>query len=129
MRRGLATVSLILVMLGVELSTQALSLMLDRFSSGFQAIVSGVDFHIAPVRFGSGILVLGLGVALWMIVIWSGQVKDAVSSMGTVCPDCGSPTRRVKRRWWHRLLSFVLGHGLTKRKCEICGWNGLSSRL
>ena len=129
MRRGLATACLILVVLGLELSTEVLSLMLARFGSGFQSIRAGVEFHVSPVRFGTGILALGLGVALWLLLIWSGQVKDAVSSVGNACPDCGNKTRRVKRKEWHKLLSFLLGQRLTKRKCEICGWNGLSMRL
>ena len=129
MRRGLATISLILVVLGLELSTEALTLTLSRFSSGFQAIAAGVEFHVSPLRFGGGILALGVGVACWLLLIWSGQMKDAVSSVGNACPDCGNKTRRVKRKEWHRLLSFVLGQRLTKRKCEICGWNGLSMRL
>ena len=129
MRRGLATASLMLVLLGLELSTEALSLMLARFNSGFQALAAGVEFHVSPVRFGAGILALGFGLALWLLFLWAGKLKDAVGSVGSSCPDCGNKTRRVKRREWHRLLSLMLGQRLTLRKCEICGWNGLSARL
>jgi len=129
MRRSMAVISAVLVLLGVELSTEGASLILSRFGSGLRAIRAGVDFHVTPVRFGTGVLVLGLGLALWLLILWSGQVRDTVDSVGSSCPACGNKTRRVKRRGWHRVLAFMLGQRLTRRTCEVCGWNGLSLRL
>ncbi len=129
MRRGMAVISVVLVLLGLELSTQAVTLIFARFGAGLQSIVAGVEFHVSPVRFGTGVLILGLGLALWLLLLWSGQVRDAVNSVGSSCPACGNKTRRVKRRGWQRVLSFMLGQRLTRRTCEVCGWNGLSLRL
>ena len=129
MRRGLATVSLTLVFLGIELATEAVTLMVARLSGGFRSLAAGEEAAISPVRFGSGVLVLGGGLALWLLLVWSGRLSAAVGSVGVGCPDCGNHTRRVKRKGWHRLLSFLLGMRLTKRQCDRCGWNGLSERL
>ncbi len=129
MRRGMAVIAVLLVIVGLELSTEAVSLIVARFGAGFQAILAGVEFHVTPERFGGGVLILGMGLALWLLLFWSSQVRDTVTSMGSSCPACGNKTRRVKRMGWHRLLSFMLGQRLTRRTCEVCGWNGLSLRL
>jgi len=49
--------------------------------------------------------------------------------VGDGCPNCGNVTRRVKRREWQRLLSALLGERLMRRRCETCGWVGLSREL
>ena len=126
MRRGLSLLALATMLAGLELSTEVVSLFLSRFGAGVQAIVAGVEFHVAPTRFVVGLLSLFVGLALWGLLMWSGQAKSAVNSIGGMCPDCGNKTRRVKRKESQRILAMVLGQRLTRRKCEVCGWHGLS---
>lgn len=128
MRRAMIVAALVLVIAGLELSTEGVSLVLARLVAGVQAIRSGVEFHVSPARYGVGVLALGFGVALSILMVWAGQVRSAVGMVGGVCPDCGNRTRRVKRKGWHKLLSIMLGQRLARRTCEVCGWNGLSLR-
>lgn len=127
-RRGLGFFSLVLTILGLELSTEGLSLILARLRAGFTALFAGVEFHVAPARFLVGLLFLLVGLVLWGLLVWSGRAQTAVAAVGTTCPDCGGATQRVKRRGWQKLLSALLGERLTRRRCEICGWVGLSLR-
>lgn len=128
MRRGLAFTSLLLLLAGLELSTEAISLVFDRLGAGFGALLAGTEFHVTGLRFGFGVTFLAVGLALWVLLIWSASQRHDVASVGTTCPQCGNRTRRVKRKEWQRLLSAVLGERLSRRKCETCGWNGLSLR-
>ena len=129
MRRALAISSVVAILLGVEMSTEAVSLAMARFQAGFQALFAGVDFHVSPARFTVGILAVFIGLAFAALIVWSSGVRRKVNSVGTACPDCGNHTKRVKRTNKQRMLSYLLGKGLTRRKCEICGWSGLSMRL
>lgn len=126
MRRGLAFAALFLLVTGLELSTEAVSLVLDRLGAGFGALLAGSEFHVTGLRFGVGVGALTVGLAIWILLIWSARQRGDVASVGTTCPQCGNRTRRVKRKEWQRLLSAVLGEGLSRRKCETCGWTGLS---
>jgi len=126
MRRGLAFTSLLLLLAGLEMSTEALSLVLDRLGAGFSSLLAGTEFHVTGLRFGLGVFFLLVGLAIWVLLIWSAGQRHDVASVGTTCPQCGNRTRRVKRREWQRLLSAVLGERLSRRKCETCGWTGLS---
>lgn len=128
MRRVLLVVTVVLLTVGLELSTEGVTLVLARLGAGLEAIRSGVEFHVSPVRFGVGVLFLGFGLALSILLVWAGQLRRAVGSVGGVCPDCGNRTRRVKRKTSHKLLSIMLGERLARRTCEVCGWNGLSMR-
>ncbi|MDP2954952.1 MAG: zinc ribbon domain-containing protein [Longimicrobiales bacterium] len=128
MRRGLAFTSLFLLIAGMELATEGISLVFARLRTGLGALLTGTEFHVSGLRFGVGLGALILGLAIWVLLIWSAHRRDDVATVGTICPQCGNPTRRVKRKEWQRLLSTVLGERLTRRRCETCGWSGLSLR-
>ncbi|MFQ5536988.1 MAG: hypothetical protein ACE5GJ_06005 [Gemmatimonadota bacterium] len=128
MRRGLAVLSLLLILIGLELSTEAVSLVVSRVEAGVTALRSGVGFQVGAPRFLIGLGMVTVGFGIWMLFIWSARVRRAVTAAGRLCPQCGGETRRVKRRKWHRLLAVLLGHRITRRKCEVCGWVGLSHR-
>jgi ribosomal protein L37E len=128
MRRGLAFASLFLLVVGLELSTEGISLAVARLRTGLGSLLTGTEFHVSALRFGVGLAALILGLSIWMLLIWSAHRRQEVATVGTSCPQCGNPTRRVKRREWQRLLSALLGEHLTRRRCETCGWSGLSLR-
>lgn len=128
MRRSLAFISLALILVGLELSTEALSLTFSRLKAGVGAILAGAEFHVPAFRFevGVGALVLGLVVAISLL--WSARARVEVRAVGHMCPNCGSQTRRVKRRKRHKLLAIMMGENIARRRCETCGWVGLSMR-
>ena len=126
MRRGLVITSLGLTLAGLELSTEALTLVLARLQSGLMAILAGVEFQVGAPRFLLGVLLLVAGVVLGGLTLWSAKVWKSVTRVGRSCPDCGDRTKRVKRKRWHRFVSRLTGETFTRRSCEHCGWNGLS---
>jgi hypothetical protein len=99
-----------------------------RLSSGFQAILGGVELFVSPVRFLIGVGVLVVGLALALLVGWVGIAAGRVPAVGEVCPECHEDTERLKRRAAQRLLSTFTGQQLTRRYCAACGWRGLSVR-
>ncbi len=99
-----------------------------RLSSGFQAILGGVELFVSPVRFLIGVGVLVVGLALALLVAWVGIAMGRVQAVGEVCPGCHEDTERLKRRAPQRLLSTFTGQQLTRRRCVACGWRGLSVR-
>ena len=126
MRRSLAFISLALVLMGLELSTEAISLTLGRLKAGASAVLAGAEFHIPAIRYEVGVFSLVLGVVLAAVLFWSNRARGEIQAVGHLCPSCGSPTRRVKRRKRHKLLSAIMGESLSRRKCETCGWVGLT---
>lgn len=127
-RRALAFLSLFLLVTGLEMSTEGISLVLARLRLGLSAILTGSEFHISAMRFSVGFASMLVGVVLLVLLFWSELRRQEVATVGSACPQCGNPTRRVKRREWQRLLSALLGERLTRRRCETCGWSGLSLR-
>lgn len=127
-RKGLAFASLFLLLAGVELSTEGISLVLARLRTGVGALFAGNEFHVSALRFSVGVGALAIGLAIWILLIWSARHRDDVAVVGSACPQCGNHTRRVKRKEWQRLLSLVLGERLVRRRCENCGWTGLALR-
>lgn len=127
-RRALAFLSLFLVVTGLEMSTEGISLVLARLRLGLSAVLAGSELHISTMRFSVGFASMLLGVVLLVLLMWSELRRQEVATVGSACPQCGNPTRRVKRREWQRLLSALLGESLTRRHCETCGWSGLSLR-
>jgi len=128
MRRGLAFVSLLLVLLGLELSAEAITLVVDRVAGGLSALLGGTEAGPSAFRFVAGLVSLTVGLVLWMLLIWSGRRGRTLAFEGDECPQCGGETRRVRRRGWQRLLETLVGEHMTRRKCETCGWVGLSVR-
>jgi hypothetical protein len=126
MRRGLAFTSIFLFLAGLELSAQGISLVLARLRTGVGALFAGTEFHVSGPRFAVGMVALILAVVIWGLLVWSSSQLGGVATVGPICPQCGNRTRRVRRKEWQRLLSFVLGERLTRRRCETCGWTGLS---
>jgi len=126
MRRGLAFTSIFLFLAGLELSAQGISLVLARLRTGVGAVIAGTEFHVSGPRFVVGMVALILAVVIWGLLVWSSSQLGGVATVGPICPQCGNRTRRVRRKEWQRLLSFVLGERLTRRRCETCGWTGLS---
>lgn len=126
MRRGLAFTSIFLFLAGLELSAEGISLVLARLRTGIGALVGGAEFHVSGARFVVGLVALLLAVTIWGLLLWSSSQLGEVATVGPICPQCGNRTRRVRRREWQRLLSFILGERLTRRRCETCGWSGLS---
>ncbi len=70
MRRGLVITSLGLTLAGLELSTEAVSLVLARLQAGATAILAGVEFHVGAPRFLLGVLFLVTGVVLTGLTLW-----------------------------------------------------------
>lgn len=127
-RRALAFLSVFLMVTGLEMSTEGISLVLARLRWGVSALLTGSAFHLSGTRFAVGVAAMAAGVVLLALLVWSGVWSREVETVGTACPQCGNPTRRVKRREWQRLLSALLGEHLTRRHCDTCGWSGLSHR-
>jgi len=127
-RRLLAFVSLILILLGLELSTQTLSLTVSRMSAGIEAALAGVEFYVPTARFVVGLVFVGAGLVLWAMLVWARRTRASVGSVGSACPNCGSQTRRIKRKRWQRFVSTLGGQRIARRKCETCGWIGLALR-
>lgn len=127
-RRGLAFASAFLLLAGVELSTEGVSLVLARLRTGMGALLAGTDFHVSGLRFTVGVVALTLGLAIGILISWSDRHRHDAAIVGSACPQCGNHTRRVKRKGWQRLLSVVLGERLVRRHCEHCGWQGLALR-
>ncbi len=129
MRRGLGFVAVLLVLMGLELSTQGVTLIASRLGVGVSALLGRSAFHVPGFRFGAGIVLLAGGLALWILLAWSARTRVVVPAVGDGCPQCGNPTRRVRRQVSQRLLAALLGEHLTRRRCDTCGWVGLSRRV
>lgn len=128
MRRLVAFVALVLVALGLELSTQTITLTISRMSAGIQAVFAGVDFFLPKSRFIIGLVFVVGGLVLAVLLLWAGRARKSVGIVGSSCPNCGSRTRRVRRKRSQRLLSLLVGQRIARRKCETCGWIGLALR-
>ena len=126
MRRGLSLLPVVLVVVGLELSTEAVSLALVRLRSGVMAVLTGVEFYLPKMRFGAGLLALALGMVLWGLLLWAAWQRRVLASMGRECPTCGGDTRRVSRTELQRWLGALMGEQVTRQTCANCGWTGLS---
>ena len=128
MRRGMAFSSVFLLLAGLEMSTEGLSLILGRLRSGVIALASDAPLHVSEARFATGVGFILVGLALWLLLVWSAGHRQDVAAFGGTCPQCGNRTRRLKRKEWQRILGLVLGEHLSRRRCEACDWSGLSSK-
>ena len=128
MRRILSVLSFGLILLGLELSTKAISLAVARLSAGFTAVASGLEFHVSTLRFAGGVAALAAGLIAAGLVVWLAGAESRVTTGGDSCPACRGDTRRVKRRLSDKVLAAFMGQRLTRRRCETCTWSGLSVR-
>ena len=126
MRRGLSYLPVVLVLVGVELSTEAVSVALVRLRSGVLAVMSGVEFYLPKMRFGAGLLMLFLGLVFWVLLLWAARQRTVLGSMRRACPGCGGDTRRVRRSELQRWMGALMGEQVTRQACDSCGWTGLS---
>ena len=113
-------------MLGLELSTKAVSLTGVRLSSGFQAVVGGFESFVSPTRFVVGVSLLAIGGFVGVVHVVLEGAEGRVRAVGDTCPVCSGETERLKRRAVDRLLSKFMGRRLTRRRCKVCKWSGLS---
>ena len=120
MKRVASLLSIGFVVLGLELSARAVSLTFMRLSSGFQAILGGVELFVSPVRFLIGVGVLLVGLALALLLGWVRIAEGRVQAVGGVCPECREDTERLKRRAVQRLLTTFTRQQLTRRR-----WRGV----
>ena len=126
MRRTTPFLAIGLVVLGLELSTEAASATAARLSSGFQDVVVGVESLVSPTRFVAGVSMLALGLVVGVVQMILEGAEGRVSAVGGTCPVCGRQTERMKRKTLHRMLSTFMGRKLTRRRCGECHWTGLS---
>ena len=78
-------------------------------SSGFQAVVDGVESLVSPTRFISGVSVLAVGLIVGVVQTMLENAEGRVSAVGGTCPVCGRETERMKRKKFHRMLFGVHG--------------------
>ncbi len=128
MRRTTPFLAVGLAVLGLELSTKAASLTAVRLSSGFQALVDGLESFVSPTRFVAGVSLLTMGLIVGGVQMMLENAEGRVSAVGDTCPVCGRDTERLKRKSVHHLLSKFMGRRLTRRRCPECKWTGLSVR-
>ena len=127
MTRPLTFVALALLLLGLEVATGAVSLAVVRLGTGFSAVLSGDEYAISAARYLSGVAILLTGGGLLTALAWAESERRTIRSEASTCPNCGSATKRVRRRKRHRILSRILETNVTRHHCERCGWNGLAA--
>ena len=127
MRRPLTVAALGLMLLGLEVATQAVSVVAVRLWVGFTASFSGNQSVVSGPRYVTGVLLAVAGGVLLAVLFWADQAQGEIRTEGSICPNCGTQTKRVRRRKRHRILSRVLETQVTRRSCERCGWSGLSA--
>ena len=123
MRRPLTVAAIALILFGIEVATGALSVAAVRLWSGLIASLTGNEFVVSRPRYLTGVLLALSG----GVMFWADQAKGEIGNEGSVCPNCGTQTKRVRRRKRHRILSRILETNVTRRSCERCGWKGLST--
>ena len=116
------------MLLGLEVATQAVSVVAVRLWVGFTASFSGNQFVVSGPRYVTGVLLAVAGGVLLAVLFWADQAQGEIRTEGSICPNCATQTKRVRCRKRHRILSRVLEIQVTRRSCERCGWSGLSAR-
>ena len=127
LRRPLTLLALGLFLLGLEAATGVVSLAVTRLATGLDAVLSGDEFLVSAPRYLIGLALALGGIALYGGVYWAEMIQRSVAVDGEACPNCGTNTRRVRRRPWHRVLSRIFDVRVTRRHCERCGWSGLAT--
>jgi hypothetical protein len=116
-----------LILFGVEVATGAVSLGFVRLWTGFDAFLNGGEAVISTQRYLSGLALLSGGGGLLVAMLWAERAGGKITAAGSICPNCGTATKRVRRRKRHRILSRILEANVTRRHCEKCGWSGLAA--
>jgi H+/Cl- antiporter ClcA len=127
LRRPLTVAAITLILFGIEVATGALSVAAVRLWSGLIASLTGNEFVVSRPRYLTGVLLALSGGVLYGVMLWADRAQGEIRTGGPVCPNCGTRTKRVRRRKRHRILSRILETSVTRRSCERCGWNGLSA--
>jgi ribosomal protein S27AE len=127
LRRPLTLIALGLFLLGLEVAAGVVSLTAARFGTGVWAVLAGEEFLVPAPRFLAGAGLVLTAALLYGGMHWADLIKRRVTVDGDECPRCGTTTRRVRRRGWHRTLAKLFDVRVTRRHCERCGWSGLAT--
>ena len=127
LRRPLTLLALGLFLFGLEVATGGPSLVVARLWTGSRALVAGDEFLLSASRYVIGLALTLGGMAVYGALLWADLARKHITAEGSVCPNCGTHARRVRRRGRHRVLSRVIGASVTRRRCEHCGWSGLTT--
>ena len=93
MRRTTPFLAAGLVVVGLELSTQAASLTLVRLSSGFESMLGGFGYLASPTRFVVGVSLLAIGLFAFVAQMILERAEGRVSAVETYVPSvAGTPS-------------------------------------
>lgn len=115
-------------LVGLELVTAAGTTTLKHLQTAFDALVTEEPYVYSHHRLQVGFALLFIGVFAVGVLLTLGMARARVHSGDRTCPECGARTKRVHRKWRHRALAAILREDLSRRRCEFCGWIGLSIR-
>ena len=127
MKRPLTVAAITLILFGIEVATGAFSVAAVRLWSGLIASLTGNEFVVSRPRYLTGVLLALSGGVLYGVMLWADQAQGEIRTEGSVCPNCGTRTKRVRRSKRHRILARILETGVTRQSCGRCGWSGLSA--
>ncbi len=125
MRRILEVVSLALVVAGFELTAGTVSHTFQVVRRVYRELVWSTEPTVSLPRVVLGGLLVVAGLAGLALALWA-RVRGRKVGWGKTCPQCGSATHRIRRRRRHRILGWLLGRRITRRRCRECGWRGLT---
>jgi hypothetical protein len=125
LKRVLEVIAILLLVVGIELATGAVSYGLNQVLKVYFQLVAGTEPDVSLTRFfvGGGMVILGSG--FLVLDLWA-RAYSGFLGRGKECPHCGVNAERVKRRLRHKILGWVLNERFTHRKCKRCGWRGLT---
>ncbi|GMR12266.1 MAG: hypothetical protein BMS9Abin29_0455 [Gemmatimonadota bacterium] len=127
MRRTIKLLSVALLLFGFEFASGTLSTTLNRFTQTLSSTVADDVPSLPPLRFAWGVGMIVIGIAGMALVLWAKHASTSLSR-GQMCSHCGGRTRRLRRRMHHRVLGWMSGLELARRRCVECGWKGLAVR-
>ena len=98
-----------------------------RLWAGLFAPLTGSEFVISGPRYVIGALLALTGGVPLGVMGWAERSRRRVLIAQVACPNCGMRTKRMRRLIRHRIMARILAARITRRNCERCGWNGLST--